>query len=82
MLDEIHKEPQNFSKAPHDKNSYTWGRIGDHNVVIAILTESIYGTVSAATTATQMLSSFPQIRVELMVGIGAAIPRPEQGRDI
>jgi nucleoside phosphorylase len=29
-----------------------------------------------------MLSSFPQIRFGLMVGIGAAIPRPEEGWDI
>jgi len=29
-----------------------------------------------------MLSSFPEIRIGLLVGIGAGIARPDQGRDI
>lgn len=51
-------------------------------MVIVSLPAGIYGITSAATTASSMLSSFPQIRVGLMVGIGAGIARPEQGRDI
>jgi nucleoside phosphorylase len=82
MLDERHGKPDDFEKPPSDKNSYHWGRIGDHNIVIASLAAGVYGTTSAATTATQMLSSFPNIKVGLMVGIGAGIARPKQKRDI
>jgi nucleoside phosphorylase len=82
MLDERHDEPDDFEQPSTDDNSYHWGRIGHHNIVIASLSAGIYGTTSAATTAKDMLSSFPSIKVGLMVGIGAGIARPEQGRDI
>ncbi|RYO92150.1 hypothetical protein DL762_001808 [Monosporascus cannonballus] len=45
-------------------------------------TDSVYGTAAAATTATLMISSFPQVRIGLMVGIGAGIPRPSDDIDI
>ena len=82
MLDEQHEKPLDFAHPSSDKNSYTWGRIGEHNVAIASLPAGVYGIAPAATTASHMLSSFPQIRVGLMVGIGAAIARPERGYDI
>jgi nucleoside phosphorylase len=82
MLDERHGKPDDFEKPSSDKNSYHWGRIGDHNIVIASLAAGVYGTTSAATTATHMLSSFPNIKVGVMVGIGAGIARPKQKRDI
>jgi nucleoside phosphorylase len=82
MLDERHGKPDDFEKPSSDDNSYRWGRIGDHNVVIASLPVGVYGTISAATTAKDMTSSFPNIKVGLMVGIGAGIARPNQRRDI
>lgn len=82
MLDEEHDKPLDFERSSSDKNSYHWGRIGKHNVVIASLAAGVYGTTSAATTATQMLFSFPNVKIGLMVGIGAAIARPEEKRDI
>ncbi|KEQ75246.1 ankyrin repeat protein [Aureobasidium namibiae CBS 147.97] len=82
MLDERHGKPDDFGKPSSDKNSYHWGRIRGHNIVIASLAAGVYGTTSAATTAIQMLSAFPNIKVGLMVGIGAGIPRPKQKRDI
>ncbi|KAG9516069.1 Pfs, NACHT and ankyrin domain protein, partial [Aureobasidium melanogenum] len=82
MLDEEHASPHDFEKSSTDKNSYTWGRIGAHNVVLTSLAAGVYGTTSAATTATQMLSSVPNIRVGLLVGIGAAMARPEDDIDI
>jgi hypothetical protein len=51
-------------------------------VVISSLAAGVYGTASAAATALPILSSFPQIRIGLLVGIGAGIARPGQGRDI
>lgn len=82
MLDEEHEKPLDFVQPHNDANAYTWGCIGEHNVVIASLAAGVYGTTSAATTALPMLSSFPQIRIGLLVGIGAAIARPDQDRDI
>jgi nucleoside phosphorylase len=82
MLDEEYKKPLDFAQPPSDKNSYIWGRIGEYNVVVVLLLAGVYGITSATTTVSHMLSSFLQIRVGLMVGIGAAIVRPERGYDI
>ncbi|KAK4220523.1 hypothetical protein QBC38DRAFT_540511 [Podospora fimiseda] len=82
LLDERHGKPQGFSQHRSDTNSYTWGRMGEHNIVIASLPSGVYGTTSAATTACSLISSLPQIRIGLLVGIGGAIPRPDEGIDI
>ncbi|SCO20008.1 related to ankyrin repeat [Fusarium fujikuroi] len=60
--------------ADNDNNNYALGRIGKHNVVMAALPKSEYGTTSAATVARDMLRSFPNIRFGLMVGIGGGAP--------
>ncbi|KAH0425414.1 hypothetical protein CcaCcLH18_10962 [Colletotrichum camelliae] len=72
LLDERHDPPE--SVAQHDDNSYALGRMGRHNVVIAALPKSEYGTTAAATVARDMLSSFPNVRIGLMVGIGGGAP--------
>ncbi|KAL6229077.1 nucleoside phosphorylase domain-containing protein [Aspergillus navahoensis] len=82
LLDEKHGKPLDFVQPHTDPNSYTWGQIAEHNVVIASLAAGKYGTTSAAATALHMLASFPQIRIGLLVGIGAGISRPDKGRDI
>ena len=43
FLDEIHDSQLVL---PHDNNSYTLGRMGDHNVAIAGLPLGEYGTTS------------------------------------
>ena len=80
MLDERHEKPLDFEQSSPDTNSYAWGRLGSHNIVIASLPAGLYGTVSAATTAMSMPGSFPEVRIGLMVGIGAGIP--SEKRDI
>ncbi|KAK1984922.1 LOW QUALITY PROTEIN: pfs domain-containing protein [Colletotrichum cereale] len=82
VLDEEHQRPDNFRKHPKDTNNYVWGRVGNHNVVIASLAAGKYGTVSAATTAWSMVSSLSHLRFGLMVGIGAGIPRLADNIDI
>ncbi|RYP73672.1 hypothetical protein DL769_004182 [Monosporascus sp. CRB-8-3] len=57
-------------------------RMGKHNIVIASLPAGVYGITSAATTASSLLSSLPQIRIGLLVGIGGGIARPDEGMDI
>lgn len=72
FLDEKHDGPEYVS--PNDNNDYTLGRVGKHNVVIAVLPDGEYGTASAAITARDMLHSFPSVRIGLMVGIGGGAP--------
>lgn len=72
FLDEKHGRPENVS--PHDNNDYTLGRIGKHNVVIAVLPYGEYGISSATGVAKDMLNSFPNVRIGLMVGIGGGAP--------
>jgi nucleoside phosphorylase len=71
MLDQIHPD---LPKPPNDHNTYTLGSIGNHNIVIACLPKGKYGTNPAATVVTRMVSTFPSIKVGVMVGIGGGIP--------
>src|ERR1700742_3860192 len=71
ILDEVHTPlPQH----PKDSNSYTLGRIGPHNVVVACLPSGQLGNTSAAAVASQLRFSFTAIRVWLIVGIGGGVP--------
>lgn len=82
MLEEQHKKPVEFKKHPTDDNQYTWGAIREHRVVIASLPKGRYGNVSAATTALHMRASLPHLKFCLLVGIGAGVPDPENGKDV
>lgn len=75
MLDEEHE-------IIDDKHtcSYTLGRIGDHNVVLATLPAGQTGTNSAAAVAVQLQSDFPAMRFGLMVGVGGGVPGVEDVR--
>ncbi|KAK6827461.1 serine/threonine-protein kinase ripk4 [Apiospora arundinis] len=79
MLDEIHL---NLPKPPTDLNTYTLGSIGGHNIVIACLPKGRIGTNFAATVATHMISTFPDIRFSLMVGIGGGVSRKVRLGDV
>jgi nucleoside phosphorylase len=69
MLDEIDETlPSN-----RDQNSYTLGRMGMHNIVVAVMPE--IGNNRASAVATQLLNDFQSIRFGLLVGIGGGIPR-------
>jgi nucleoside phosphorylase len=70
MLDEEHEPLEQMSG---DHNSYTFGKIGKHNVVIACLPGGHQGKAAAATVAVHMMYSFP-IKLGLMVGIGGGVP--------
>jgi nucleoside phosphorylase len=72
FLDEEHEGPESVSR--NDNNDYTLGKIGKHNVVIAVLPDGEYGISSAAAVARDMLHSFPNVRIGLMVGIGGGAP--------
>jgi nucleoside phosphorylase len=63
--------------SPNDNNDYTLGEIGKHKVVIAVSPDGEYGKSTAARVATDMLHSFPNVRIGLMVGIGGGAPSPK-----
>ncbi|KAF2678771.1 hypothetical protein K458DRAFT_435608 [Lentithecium fluviatile CBS 122367] len=72
FLDKAHNPPESVPQ--NDNNNYTLGEIGKHNVVIAVLPKGRYGTTSAASVARDMLRTFPNVRIGLMVGIGGGAP--------
>jgi nucleoside phosphorylase len=79
MLDEEH---YTLPAGSSDPNSYTLGRIGNHNIVISCLAAGKIGPASAATVATRMISKFPSIRFGLMVGVGGGVPGTDPNRDV
>ncbi|KAI1101324.1 Pfs domain protein [Jackrogersella minutella] len=70
MLDDIH---DNVYKQSHDPNTYNIGSVGQHNVVIACLPFDRSGS-TVATIAVWMTTTFPAIRLCLLVGLGSGIP--------
>ncbi|KAF4336691.1 hypothetical protein FBEOM_9436 [Fusarium beomiforme] len=82
LLHEEHDEPDGFIRHDRDNNSYSWGRLGQHNIVIASLQAGVYGITSAAFTASDLIHSLPHIGIGLLVGIGGGIPQPDEGSDI
>ena len=75
FLDEKHEGPEYVST--NDNNDYTLGKVGKHNVVISVLPHGEYGISSATGVARDMLHSFPNVRIGLMVGIGGGAPSPK-----
>ena len=71
MLDEEHPD---LLQAENDTNTYTLGRIGQHNVVLACLPLGTTGIGAAATAARDLTRSFPRVRFGLMVGVGGGAP--------
>ena len=67
-----------LSKATGDENAYHLGKIGVHNVALAYLTDP--GTKFSAASASSIRSSFPNIRLGLVVGICGGVPTID-GRD-
>ncbi|KAL7940286.1 hypothetical protein V8C42DRAFT_356358 [Trichoderma barbatum] len=75
FLDEEHDGPKWVHHS--DENHYTLGRIGKHNVVIAVLPRGDNGVAAAAMAARDMMHTFPNVRVCLMV----EYDRPDPGSD-
>jgi len=74
-------EGKRYGKAAGDKNSYTTGVIGEHNVVLVHMPNM--GSVSASAVAANVASSFPSIQLGLVVGICGVVPiHPKTKQDI
>ncbi|KAF2236379.1 purine and uridine phosphorylase [Viridothelium virens] len=72
LLDERHKAPEYVS--PNDNNHYTLGKFGKHNVVIAVLPDGEYGIIAASSVAKDIVHTFSNIRIGLVVGIAGGAP--------
>lgn len=62
----------NYTQPENDNNSYTTGRIGTHNVVLAYLPGMGKGISSGS--AASMIITFPGIKLCLVVGICGGVP--------
>ncbi|PYI01686.1 hypothetical protein BO78DRAFT_473181 [Aspergillus sclerotiicarbonarius CBS 121057] len=75
MLDIEHGIPSDLNRPSRfDHNKYTFGQIGGHNIVLAVLPAGIYGVAQAALATKLMSFSFPKLQFALMVGIGGGVP--------
>jgi len=81
LFDEFwEEEDEQYGKAPGDPNSYTLGRIGRLNVVLAYL--PAIGKASSAIVAASFRASFPCVRLGLVVGVCGGVPRPVHSENI
>ncbi|KAK1973982.1 LOW QUALITY PROTEIN: nucleoside phosphorylase domain-containing protein [Colletotrichum cereale] len=72
FLNEQHPAPKAVQQ--NDHNTYTLRTIGKHNVIIAVMPKREYGIAAAATVAKDLVHSFSNVCIGLMVGIGGGAP--------
>src|SRR5277367_4320843 len=72
LFDEFWEDEEQYGKTPGDPNSYTLGRIGQHNVVLAYMPG--LGKGAAAGMAAAFHSSFTGVWLGLVVGICGGVP--------
>ncbi|GFP56989.1 5'-methylthioadenosine/S-adenosylhomocysteine nucleosidase [Trichoderma asperellum] len=78
LFDEFWDEDgDTFGRAIGDVNNYRTGRIGKHNVVLALL--SHMGKAHAAAAAASMRSSYGALRLVILAGICGGVPFNSQG---
>jgi len=73
MLDEEHIPP---SCDTNDENSYIFGSIFGHRVVVATCPKGLIGNVNAGRVVGSLFRTFPNIQMTLLVGIGGGVPNP------
>lgn len=69
-----------YGKEPGDRNSYTLGLMGQHNVVLAYMPGM--GNNSAANVASDCRFSFKNIKLALVVGICGGVPFLTRGEEV
>ncbi|KAL4972651.1 nucleoside phosphorylase [Aspergillus desertorum] len=78
ILDEEH--PILKRPASRDGNTYTLGKIAEHNVVLTILPDGKDGLTETACLGRDMMHTFPNIKIGLTVGVAGGAPGA--GKDI
>lgn len=71
MLDEKHCDPRSHGS---NTDQYVFGRVDNHNIVMACLPLGQMGNNSVADVAGRLTITFPSIKFALMVGIGSEVP--------
>ena len=71
MLDEVHQAPDMLKS---DEIFYAFGRVGPHNVVVACPLKDSHEATSAPTMTGCLLTSFPNLRFGVLIGIGGGVP--------
>ncbi|KAH7031567.1 nucleoside phosphorylase domain-containing protein [Microdochium trichocladiopsis] len=61
-----------YGRAAGDTNTYSFGRVGRHNVVLVLLPNM--GSSVAAGSAASLRSSFPSLSLALLVGVCGGVP--------
>ena len=79
MLDKQHQSPANVNE--YDENTYIFGEIAGHNVVITCMPPQVPGNLSAQKLVQPLKRSFPKMILHLFVGIGGGIPHNPPKRD-
>lgn len=74
-----HWDSKPYGKAAGDTNTYSFGAIGRHNVVLVHMPNM--GKVAAATAAAFLRASFERIRLALVVGICGGVPFGKASND-
>ncbi|RPA84993.1 hypothetical protein BJ508DRAFT_412407 [Ascobolus immersus RN42] len=78
-LDESYPEPPDLPDS--DDQRYRFGRIGAHPIVIAAPTPGDTGSVNAAITVANVIRTFPNLRLCILVGIGGGCPVGKDGKE-
>ncbi|KUL83960.1 hypothetical protein ZTR_07085 [Talaromyces verruculosus] len=69
-----------YGRAAGDLNVYTTGRIGAHNVVLTLLSNT--GKANAASAAAIIRSSYTEIKLALLIGVCGGVPQaPNHSKD-
>ncbi|CCF37257.1 pfs domain-containing protein [Colletotrichum higginsianum] len=74
------EEGDKFGRARGDPNTYTTGRIGKYNVVMALLPSM--GTTTSAAAMASFRSSYTELKLAILVGICGGVPSPGTEREI
>lgn len=69
-----------YGKIDGDQNTYTTGWIGNHNVVLTLLSDM--GKASATSVATSFSLSYTRVQLALLVGICGGVPTTADGAEI
>ncbi|PNS19284.1 hypothetical protein CAC42_2461 [Sphaceloma murrayae] len=77
-FDHVYADARDYRRCAGDTNSYTFGRLGDVDVVLAHLPEM--GGISAAIVGANLNSSFPELELVVVAGICGGIPYPVDGQ--
>ena len=71
------EDGESFGRVDGDTNIYTTGRIGNHDVVLALLPNM--GKAAAAGTAASFQASYTNLKLAFLVGVCGGVPSSDSG---